>query len=195
MLTARLNAADVLTPIEDAHPDATIEVGPDPTTTGPILKISVESTTEQDSLETVAQIMSVVPATLENLQSDLNVPQGSQISLMTLTVVTEPEAITKTRNRAVIALVGAGLAGTVLLTGLLDGVLTARRERKSAQTEEREVDDSTDTDDSTDADDSTDTDDGTDADDSTETQDSTEANGSRPDADADAGEKAPPSKL
>lgn len=133
VLTARLNAAEVRVPLETAHPDATFEIGPDPTTTGPILTVTVESTSREDSLATTTAALAAVPSTLTTLQTELAIPQGSQITVMALTVIDEPEMVVKTRNRAVIAVAGLGIAGTVLLTGFLDGLVGARRQRRDLQ--------------------------------------------------------------
>jgi hypothetical protein len=130
VVSARINSTDVRNQIQKAFPGAQFEAGQDTTTTGPILAVTASSTSDADSLAVVRSVMNSIPDSLELMQDDLQVPDSSRITATVLTVDAQATEVTKARDRAVIALAGGGLAGTVLLTGFLDGLLIARRPRE-----------------------------------------------------------------
>jgi hypothetical protein len=130
VVSARINSADVRNQIQKAYPGTQFEAGQDTTTTGPILAVTASSSSDVDSLAVVQMVMNLIPGSLEVMQEDLEVPNPSRITATVLTVDAQATEITKTRDRAVIALAGVGVAGTVLLTGFLDGLLVARRPRE-----------------------------------------------------------------
>lgn len=132
VLSARLNASTIRKPIEESHPDTTFDVGQDQTSTGPLLSVSVSSNSEAETLAVVKAVMAEVPRALTGMQDDLQIPEGSRIGSLILTDPTEATELSKTRSRGVIALAGVGVAGTVLLAGLLDGLLMARTRRRQA---------------------------------------------------------------
>lgn len=129
VLSARMNATEIRKPIQDQHPDATIEIGQDVESTGPIVAVVVSSVTAVDTTATVEQVLSALPTTLLDMQDLLDVPESSRITSIRLTSDITVEAVTKARDRAVIALAGVGLAGTILLVGLIDGLLLGRLPR------------------------------------------------------------------
>jgi len=130
VLTRALQSDNAQKPITEAHPDATYTALPDRTTTGPILLVTVEGPTSEETLATLQAILDSVPPALANLQEQLAIPAGSRITSMNLAVDDEPTKIQKDRTRALLAAAAVGLVGTILLTGLLDGLLTSRRTRK-----------------------------------------------------------------
>lgn len=126
VLAARMNTTQIRGPIEQAHPQAEFDVGQDQQATGPILALAVTSTDEQDAQQVTAKLLASVPETLLSMQEQLDVPGSSRISSLILTPDAEVELVTKTRDRAVLTVAGAGIALTVLGAGLVDGLLLGR---------------------------------------------------------------------
>jgi uncharacterized protein involved in exopolysaccharide biosynthesis len=129
VLSARLNTAEVLDPIEGRHPGTTLEIGPDVTTTGPILSVTVTGGSDSAAMGALTQALKTVPPVLTRLQDDLAVPAASRITVLDLTRDAVATPVTKARERAVIALAALGFAGSLLLTGFLDGLLAAHPRR------------------------------------------------------------------
>jgi hypothetical protein len=131
ILARRLDSDAVRTPIEDTT-GGTFVALPDATTSGPILAIEGSGDTEKEALAIVDDVVGAVPVALTSLQTELNVPEFSRISAMTITADTEATLNQKARIQATLALAGAGLAATILLTGFVDGRLMLRRLRLSS---------------------------------------------------------------
>lgn len=117
--------------IQTTHPDSTYDATTDPTSSGPILIVSAEGKTPTASLETVRAVLDSVPAALRGLQTDLSVPDAAQITSMTLTADSQPKTNDKTRVQAVVAVAVVAVAGSLLLTGLTDGLLMGRRAKRA----------------------------------------------------------------
>jgi hypothetical protein len=130
VLSARLNTAEVLDPIKAQHPGTTLEIGPDATTTGPILSVTATGGSDVAAMGSLARALQTVPQVLARLQDDLRVPATSRITVLDLTTDAVATPLTKARDRAVIALAALGFAGSLLLTGFLDGLLAARLRRQ-----------------------------------------------------------------
>ncbi|MEV8182572.1 hypothetical protein [Specibacter sp. NPDC078692] len=109
------------------------DAGQDHTTSGPILLITAEAPTPAGALATMQAVLDSVPTTLQSLQVDLNVPPASRITSAPLTVAIKPTLISKTRTQYTGIFGVAGLAMTLLFTGLLDGILVNRRTRRAAK--------------------------------------------------------------
>lgn len=122
VLVARMNAGQVRGEIERIHPDATLQIAKDASTTGPIIAISVSSTSSADALDTLRSMLNLVPGVLLAMQVDLGVPNTVRITSAELTVDKTSEQITDARDRGAVAATGAGAALTFLGVGLYDGL-------------------------------------------------------------------------
>jgi hypothetical protein len=130
VLSARLNAESYRKPIESAHSQVVVQTAPDTSTTGPILLVTTVGPDAGETLGVTQEVMDAVPGALVGLQDSLSVPPASRITVMVLTPASSPTADAKTQTRALLALAGAGLAATILLTGLIDGALLGRSSRR-----------------------------------------------------------------
>ena len=132
VLTRALQADSAQRPITDAHPDSTYTALPDTTTTGPILLVTVDGPTPGETLATLHAVLASVPPALVSLQDGLGVAANSRITSMNLAADEQPTKIQKDQTRALLAAAAVGLVATVLLTGVIDGLLTSRKagERK-----------------------------------------------------------------
>jgi capsular polysaccharide biosynthesis protein len=125
VLGVSLNADATKQAIDKAHPQVESEVGRDTSTNTPILVISTSGPSAAESLAVLNQIVSIVPDRLASLQADVGVTTASsRITLRAVAADKEPEANTKTRTRAVIALAGLGAVFTVLMAGAVDRLLS-----------------------------------------------------------------------
>lgn len=116
-----------LTPFEGAD----YRVEPDASTQSPIVLVTVQSRSPEDSIALLRTVMATVDSTLVTMQDELALPPTNRIQLRELVVDTTATADTGTGRQAAIVAVGAGLLGTVLLTGLVDRLLVRRRARHS----------------------------------------------------------------
>ncbi|RAN76507.1 hypothetical protein B5P43_23200 [Bacillus sp. SRB_336] len=121
---------ELLAPFDGADFDA----GQDPTTSGPILLITAKAPTQAGTLSAMKSVMDAIPARLLKIQVDLKVPPASRITSTTLAVDEKPTLISKTRTQLTGVVGVLGLAATVLLIGLLDGILMNRRSRRGLKT-------------------------------------------------------------
>jgi hypothetical protein len=109
------------------------DVGQDPSTSGPILLVTSKAPTAAGALSTMHAVLDDVPKRLLKLQVDLKVPPASRISSTPLAIDAKPTMVSKTRTQFTGAVGVAGLAVTILLTGLLDGIMINRRNRRAAK--------------------------------------------------------------
>lgn len=114
-------------------PTATYEVTIDESTRGPVIAIDVADPTAAGAIEMLDHLAASVPTNLERLQSEVDAPQASTVSAMPLTMDTKATADTSSATRRLIAAVGIGLVGTMLLTAAFDGLLLRRSRARSAR--------------------------------------------------------------
>ncbi|WP_028471909.1 hypothetical protein [Nocardioides alkalitolerans] len=133
VLVTRLTSDAVAQPVLERHPGVTLTVERDVSTTGPIILVSASGPDAADGESTVAEVVAALPGQLADLQSALDVPDGSVITSTVLTAPEDAAPNTKARTRAATAVVGAGLVLSVLVTALADRVLLDRRRRRTGE--------------------------------------------------------------
>lgn len=131
VLVTRLTSDAVAQPVLERHPGVTLTVERDVSTTGPIILVSASGPDAAEGESTVAEVVAALPGQLADLQSALDVPDGSVITSTVLTAPEDAAPNTKARTRAATAVVGAGLVLSVLVTALADRVLLDRRRRRT----------------------------------------------------------------
>ncbi|SDS07856.1 hypothetical protein SAMN04489834_0818 [Microterricola viridarii] len=132
VLTRRLDAEAVRGPLEDTYPDAEYTVTVDGNSTGPILLIEAEAEAGPDALALVKSIHSQIPQELLGMQADLNVPRNALITASDITVDVNAESDNKRRIQLTGLVAAGGLALTVLLAGIVDGLVNKRRKRSKS---------------------------------------------------------------
>ena len=138
VLVRQTSAEEIREGILDRYPSGTYVVEPDRTTSGSIIVVHATAETPDESLQLLENAMATLPATLGQMQDELGVTPEQRIDIMPVVVDTEA-ALNFKQTIQVVALAGlAGLAGTLMLTALLDGLLTGRRQRKAAAASARE---------------------------------------------------------
>lgn len=132
ILAAEVSAADSAKPILEAHPGTSYVAEPDRSSSGSVIRVTVEGANRTRVTEALKDVIALVPTTLTAMQDVQKVPPASRIGLMTLVVEDEPTEDNKTRTVTVLAAAGGGAALSVLLTGFIDGRLLARKQRRAA---------------------------------------------------------------
>lgn len=114
-------------------PDATYDVTPDYTTSGPILVFEVKSRSPEAATTGLQTVMKDVPISLTELQSDLNLSAAAQITSRVVTADAKAQVVRSSQIRT--GIVVAAMIGvlTLLLLGLIDGLLAARKRRMRAK--------------------------------------------------------------
>lgn len=108
-----------------------LEIGRDATTAGPIMVVAVTADTPEAALELAHESTELVSTTLGSLQSDLNVPKASLITVMELSKDTTPITVAKKRLQMTAIVAVGGSATTLLFVALIDRLMFNRKSRKS----------------------------------------------------------------
>lgn len=132
-VVSRLNGDAFRSQILDQIPTASYDVGMDPSSRGPVILVTASGTTPESVKLVLDRVLVAVPDALYSLQSDLEVPKESVISVMQLIVDSQATQVSNATTRAVVAAVGAGLVltlgGTVMIDALLRRLAGGRRGR------------------------------------------------------------------
>ena len=129
VLTVKLSSEATSEQILQEHPDGSYTAVKDATSPGPIMLITAESESPESTLQVLDAVLRVVPENLENMQDQLNIPGQSRITALTIVREDATTTVLQGQLRAVLAGVALGLSMTVLLTGLLDRLLTSRTKK------------------------------------------------------------------
>lgn len=128
VLTRALGSDGIRGPIEDAHPGVEFDAQPDRTTSGPMLLVTAQGPDPGHALAALAELTDAVPGVLRRTQAELEIPEPWQITSLVVTSDDEATSDQKARLRATAAAAIGGAALTVLVAGLLDGLLSRRRD-------------------------------------------------------------------
>ena len=133
LLIRAMQADDVRDPILEAHPHAGFTVGPDFTTSGPVVAVHAEGETKAATTAIMLAANEAVAAELEDLQARVGAPPSTWTTMLELVTDKGPTVIRKTQLRSTAGAVAAVLAFSVLVAALVDGrVLARRRQPKGA---------------------------------------------------------------
>ncbi|MBM6620389.1 hypothetical protein JTF08_02080 [Micrococcaceae bacterium RIT802] len=131
VLQVKVTGPEVAEPLLEEYPGTAITVAQDESTTGPII---VADVTGPDALSTMGMLEAMkttIPSTLATLQTDLDVPKASVITVLPLAADASPTVVYKKPIQFTGIVTAMGLAATFLLVGLADGFLERRKMRKS----------------------------------------------------------------
>ncbi|MGO4192035.1 hypothetical protein AB4Y67_10230 [Arthrobacter sp. YAF17] len=129
VLTVKLGSEATSEQILEAYPDGSYTAVKDTLSPGPIMLITAESESSDGTLQVLDAVLRVVPENLENMQDQLNIPDASRITALTIVREDATTKVLQSQLRAVLGGVALGLSMTVLLTGLLDRLLTSRKKK------------------------------------------------------------------
>ncbi|TFD52133.1 hypothetical protein E3T55_07040 [Cryobacterium frigoriphilum] len=129
VLTRKINADEVVKPIEDAFPESEFIAMADSSTSGPILLVEGTGPTAADALAVTEAAVSAAPGALSSLQTSLSVPDPARITLAPLSIDEKPTVNFRSRVQAIGATAAVGLIATLLLAAYRDGRVRVRRIR------------------------------------------------------------------
>ena len=118
--------------VQAAQPDAEYTVEDDPLSSGPILVVTSKGPTQESAMGALNKVLDLVPETLRSLQDQLNVPPAAQIRTLPVTVDEHATVSHKSQLRLVIVAVAGSLALSLLLVGVVDGLLMRRSRSRRA---------------------------------------------------------------
>ena len=105
-------------------------VGLDQLSPAPMLVVTADERTEEQSLDTVQQVLDRMPGVLRAIQVSAAVPDDSFITTTLITRSEKAEAQHKSQLRAVLVVVAGGLLGTLMVTALLNALFPRSRRRR-----------------------------------------------------------------
>jgi len=133
VLMVKMNSAVVSQPILKDKAGLGYSVDRDISTTGPIMVVTADGDTEAETLRVLRNVITVMPQNLKTLQDQLSIPSNARITSMSIVTDEKAKSLNKNQIRMVLAAMAGGMAGTVLLTALLDRLMVARRQRKAVK--------------------------------------------------------------
>ncbi|MFI2562883.1 hypothetical protein [Paenarthrobacter sp. NPDC018779] len=119
---------------------ATYAAEPDRGTNGAILVITATADSPEQTMSLLKAVMEETPRSLNEMQEALNVAVPARITTMNLLVDRQAVPEVKARTQLVLVAGAGGVAVTLVIAVLLDGLLLTRRRRKLAAEQEITVD-------------------------------------------------------
>ena len=110
--------------------DGTYEMGPDATSSAPLILITVEAGSPAGALDALDELLARVPTRLTRLQRDLGIGERALISSTVVTRSRTPDVVRTPQLRALLVATAAGLGTTLLGSAVMDAWLDRRRQRR-----------------------------------------------------------------
>lgn len=130
VLVLELSGQDVRRRVEELQPDASYEVVNEPSTSSPVLLLTVRDVTSQGALQIRDELLATAPKSLSALQSKITSGSDQQITSRVVSSDKVAESVGRDRVRsALIALVGVGVL-TLIALSMIDSALRRRAERR-----------------------------------------------------------------
>lgn len=136
VLVRRSSSSESVDPVVKQFAGSEISTTADRTTSSPVVIVDISAPTADTALDALKAALITVTRNLDSMQNELKVPPQMRISSRELVVDDAATVNAKMQTQVAIVVAGAGLAGTLMLTGFIDGVLQTRRTRKSGKVEE-----------------------------------------------------------
>ena len=133
ILTRKMSSEEFKESIREQSGASTFTAEADKGTSGAILLITASSHDEDQALRILDTVMNQAPVALTQLQDVLNVPTSSRISTMKLLEDSKAVPEVKARTQLLLVTAAGGVAFTVLITALIDGLLLSRKHRRSEE--------------------------------------------------------------
>ncbi|WP_125610489.1 hypothetical protein [Specibacter cremeus] len=130
VLQVKVGSPEVSAPLLARYRGAQLTVAPDASTTGPIMTVTVTTDSADSAMELLHGAVALVPQTLQQLQVEQKVPAASMISTLELSADAQPTKVAKKQVQMTVMAAVGGLAATLLLTGLLDRLMSRKRGRR-----------------------------------------------------------------
>lgn len=131
-----VGSENVSNEIERDYPTVEVEVRRDPTTTGPVILITVSALSDAEAASVLTLLTQRAETVLADLQVREKIPSAERMSMVTLTL--DDHSTLRDRTRLMVSgAAGVGILGlTVLTTAFVDGLLSWRAARRAAPEED-----------------------------------------------------------
>jgi hypothetical protein len=124
---------------KENNPDVTYEAANDFTNQAPIIIVTVDADTPANAVIALGAVTDRVPKILTDLQEGLRLGANAEITSTLLVADKKPDIVRKNQIRAGVV-AGAGTLGlSLLMIGLFDGLLAARRSKNALQPRDLEM--------------------------------------------------------
>lgn len=135
VLVRAVGAENVVNEVTAGHEGVQIEVTRDTSTAGPVIVIVVTAASDAAAEEVLGRLVERTDTVLTDLQETENIAVKNQVSVLPITI--DSQSYLQQRSRFIVSgAVGlAGLALTLLLAGLIDG-LSQQRKRRDERAED-----------------------------------------------------------
>jgi len=120
---------NVISAVQKEYPDAEVEVTRDVTNSGPFILITVTASSDADAESVLDLMLAETAQVLSDLQNDERITAENRITVVPIAVDTESVLQQRERLIAVAAVAVVVLALTLLVAGLVDGLVIQRRRR------------------------------------------------------------------
>jgi hypothetical protein len=111
------------------NPSVTYKAEADSTNNAPVILLTVDANSATNATVALNALEERVPRVLSNVQAGLSLQANAQITSIPLSTDTKPATVRKSQIRAGIVAGAGTLALSLLLIGLVDGLLAARRSK------------------------------------------------------------------
>ncbi|UXM89863.1 hypothetical protein [Paenarthrobacter sp. JL.01a] len=132
ILTRKMSSEEFKEKIRDQAGTSTFTAEADKGTSGAILLITASSHDADQALRLLDTVMNQAPVALTELQDVLNVPTTSRISTMKLLEDNKAVPEVKARTQLLLVTAAGGVALSVVVTVLIDGLLLSRKQRRNS---------------------------------------------------------------
>jgi hypothetical protein len=133
VLTVRLSSTEVAGPLVQGRGNAGFLVEKDPNSPGPIMQITATGDSQDSAMELLGDVVRIIPQNLAVMQDQLRIPTFSRVEVMTIVQDDTAALLIKDQLRMLLAVLAGGLAMTVLVTALLDRVMTSKKKKVGEQ--------------------------------------------------------------
>jgi hypothetical protein len=131
VLSGSLNTRATTDEVKATAPGTTYKIGQDPTSSAPMLLLTVTSSDGASSIKVLNLLLREIPTKLADLQRAVQVKSDASITALFVAVDKRPTVVQKARIRLVAAAAVFVLAGSVICIALLDGFLLGRARRRT----------------------------------------------------------------
>lgn len=132
VVTAYYSSADAQADLKRVAPSAEISVYVDDSTGGPVIAVDVKDSTPENTIKALNYVVDSIPVQLARIQQQVGATAENSVRSAPLIVDSKAQITHRDQIRIIIAAIGVGLIGTVVIVFAIDGI-ALRRRRKAEQ--------------------------------------------------------------
>lgn len=129
VLVRGVGSENAVNEVTKDYPEVEIEISRDTSTAGPVILIGVTAASDSDAQEVLGLLVDRTAAVLDELQETEKVLAENRVTLLPITVDSQSVLDQRSRFIAVAATGLAGMALTLLIAALVDGLSPQRKRR------------------------------------------------------------------